>query len=923
MKKFLSAAALLLSATLAQAQNVQQSGSVTAGHAVQWVGSGVVKDAGTAANGSLTSLGVTNNGGPGICVQSAIPTAAARNQLCLSVTTNGGAKLSSYSYGTATNAGFSFDVNGVLQGFPTVNLPVAAGNGTCFLNTSGTLTDCGFVPAPTSAIAPNVYPIVCDATGVTECAHFGTQLAACEAGGGGEVVFPHGYFLLNAGYTVAGACIVRGQGWQTFLGTGTTSNPGTIGTWLKQTSVGLANVMITISTGSNGFQLRDVAFWQVQPADTALWAPTAYQPVVINLSDGTKFQNILLFGTTQGIQLGRLTPSAIGSGNVNLSNIQGVCFTADGCINVVKAGDFISIDTTYFHSSIIGALNTNIIAYAKSNTAVIRMARADSPTITNHRSFENHYCLQFASNSEGYTSRAMISNMSCDHHEISLLVTGASTTAEVVNVHMTGQGTASRGIQCATSCILHVTNATVDNMNRMAFWAEAPDAQINVTNATVNNCNASNTFGDAPFVTGANAFGTINGGYTITGSFCTIATFSGAGALNSGYGRFQDTYFSLIDNSDNTKVGAFQLAGLTTGTTRAWTMPDGDFTFTGNALIQTLTNKTINAASGVNTFQLNGNTVNNYSGSGATVLLSANPEISGALRLEGSSSQVILLQASAVAGNGTLTLPATTDTLSAIGLAETFTGVKTFGSAGAVGRLKIAGTTSGALTLNVAAVAGSGVLTLPAGTTDFSGTGGTSQVVKQTSAGGAFTVAQLAASDLSNGTTGSGAVLLATTPTITTPTIAQINNTGGVTIQGTNTNNSASSGYVGEVVTNTTSGVSLTTGAPATITSVPLPAGDWDVWCQAEFIPAAGTTVAYQLASISEVNNVRDGTVGYSTIVPFGNMVINTFVASSGIQSGPVRKSYASTTTTYCVAQSGFAISTQTASAFMLARRKR
>ncbi len=51
---------------------------------------------------------------------------------------------------------------------------------------------------------------------------------------------------------------------------------------------------------------------------------------------------------------------------------------------------------------------------------------------------------------------------------------------------------------------------------------------------------------------------------------------------------------------------------------------------------------------------------------------------------------------------------------------------------------------------------------------DLTGTGGTSQVLKQTTVGGNITVAQLAASDLSNGTQGSGAVVLAVSPTITT-----------------------------------------------------------------------------------------------------------------------------------------------------------
>lgn len=55
-------------------------------------------------------------------------------------------------------------------------------------------------------------------------------------------------------------------------------------------------------------------------------------------------------------------------------------------------------------------------------------------------------------------------------------------------------------------------------------------------------------------------------------------------------------------------------------------------------------------------------------------------------------------------------------------------------------------------------------------------TGGASQVLRQSSVGANITVSQLAASDLSNGTQGSGAVVLASSPTITTPTIASLAN---------------------------------------------------------------------------------------------------------------------------------------------------
>lgn len=77
--------------------------------------------------------------------------------------------------------------------------------------------------------------------------------------------------------------------------------------------------------------------------------------------------------------------------------------------------------------------------------------------------------------------------------------------------------------------------------------------------------------------------------------------------------------------------------------------------------------------------------------------------------------------------------------------ANTYSGVQSINS----GDLALNGATSGSITLNAAATA-SGTLTLPAGTTDFSATGGTSQVVKQTSTGAAFTVARLACADLSN-----------------------------------------------------------------------------------------------------------------------------------------------------------------------------
>jgi len=83
-------------------------------------------------------------------------------------------------------------------------------------------------------------------------------------------------------------------------------------------------------------------------------------------------------------------------------------------------------------------------------------------------------------------------------------------------------------------------------------------------------------------------------------------------------------------------------------------------------------------------------------------------------------------------------------------IAPTWTGVHQFTD----GKFQLKGSSSGTTTLKAAATAGTTTITLPGATTDFSATGGTSQVVKQTSSGGAFSVARLACADLSDSSTG-------------------------------------------------------------------------------------------------------------------------------------------------------------------------
>lgn len=271
--------------------------------------------------------------------------------------------------------------------------------------------------------------------------------------------------------------------------------------------------------------------------------------------------------------------------------------------------------------------------------------------------------------------------------------------------------------------------------------------------------------------------------------------------------------------------------------------------------------------------------------------------------------------------------------------------------------LKLLGTT-GSLTIKPPTAAGTNILTLPAGTTDFSATGGTSQVIKQTSSGGAFTVAQLAASDLSNGVSGSGAVALVTSPTLITPNIgaasaASINKlaitapatsatltiantktlttTDDVSIgkgqyQGTATNDAATAGNIGEYVSSAVAfgaAVPLTSTVAANITSISLTAGDWDVSAGISFTGAVTTTVSALYGSIGTTSATLDITNAdrFVAIPQFGSTTFS--FANPNFTLPQARLSLSSTTTVYLVAQTSHAISTASGYGKIWARRRR
>jgi len=119
MIKWISIAIALLLSTAAQAQTgnpVRQQGHVTPGHAVQWTTNGIIQDAGTPAQGTLTGIGVTTSG-LGICQNSAAVTSA-YNSICLGATSSG-ASITMANVGGATG--------GLTISAPSIILPTVSG----------------------------------------------------------------------------------------------------------------------------------------------------------------------------------------------------------------------------------------------------------------------------------------------------------------------------------------------------------------------------------------------------------------------------------------------------------------------------------------------------------------------------------------------------------------------------------------------------------------------------------------------------------------------------------------------------------------------------------------------------------------------------------------------------------------------------
>lgn len=148
---------------------------------------------------------------------------------------------------------------------------------------------------------------------------------------------------------------------------------------------------------------------------------------------------------------------------------------------------------------------------------------------------------------------------------------------------------------------------------------------------------------------------------------------------------------------------------------------------------------------------------------------------------------------------------------------------------------------------------------------------------------------------------------------------------GGIPVQGTNTNDSAAAGDIGEYNENTllsASAISLTNNTAADVITVSLTAGDYDVW-GVVVAPYGGSTVITQIAAyISTTANTFPSTdSGAIGAIGFG--AGKTGGQADFVVTPVVRMSLSATTTVRLGARALFTTSTASASGTIKWRRRR
>ncbi len=246
------------------------------------------------------------------------------------------------------------------------------------------------------------------------------------------------------------------------------------------------------------------------------------------------------------------------------------------------------------------------------------------------------------------------------------------------------------------------------------------------------------------------------------------------------------TATSINGNTWTAGTGTLTLGAGKTATisnTLAFTGTDASSVAFGTGGTVAYTANNLSAFAATTSLQLAG-VISDETGSGALVF-GTSPALTTPTLGVASATSVNKVAITAPATSATLTIPdgvtltgpAASGTAMTLGNAETVAGAKSFNS----GTVILKGSSSGTTAVNASATA-SGTLTLPAATDTLMGKATTDTLTNKTfdtaGTGNSFSINGVAAT----ANTGTGSVVRATSPTLTTPVIASIVNTGTLTL---------------------------------------------------------------------------------------------------------------------------------------------
>lgn len=389
----------LLLPSAAGAQTVQYSGPITRNHIPVWISPGVIGDAGSSNDSPVSSIGVTNNGGTGFCVNSDRSTAAGRNQLCFAAATNAAATISLQNFGTATPQGLNFIINGTSFPFPgslssiTIGTtPVNGGsNGLC-LFISGSVV--GQQVCTLSAITSLNGDVIATGPGASLAALASVNANPGPCGSAAAIPIA----TINAKglttscttvpptLTVGTTTITSGSNnGMLYDNGGVIGNLTTLGNALLVTSAGGVPLMATTlpagltmpsPTFSGTLTFPDAATWNVNGLSkvAALSAGSATIPSGGNVNISGQYQ-------VNGAQIaaGNLSNGTTGTGAVVLAASPTLSGTVGG--NVTLSGN-LTLSGNDTHSGQLIATGTSAPASGAGNTAI--MGTIAAPTLVNN-----------------------------------------------------------------------------------------------------------------------------------------------------------------------------------------------------------------------------------------------------------------------------------------------------------------------------------------------------------------------------------------------------------------------------------------------------------------------------------------------------------------------------------------------------------